>query len=228
MCNPACLDFAERVLPASLVRGRRVLEVGSMNVNGSVRAGIEALGPSKYVGVDLGEGPGVDEVCPADRLLERFGPASFDLVVSTEMLEHVLDWRTAITNLKGLVADGGHLLVTTRSHGFPYHEFPYDYWRYELDDMRRIFADFTIEALEPDSFMPGVFMLARREGAARTVDLSNVALYSIVAGRRRLQLSELDKAVFRVRHPVEQFLKRVVPQGVKDFAKGLLPGSGAT
>lgn len=227
MCNPACLDFAERVLPADLVRGRRVIEVGSMNVNGSVRAGLEALGPAKYVGVDLGEGPGVDQVCPADRLLERFGPKSFDLVVSTEMLEHVLDWRTAVENLKGLVADGGHLLITTRSLGFPYHEFPYDYWRYEQDDMRRIFADFTIEALEPDSFMPGVFMLARRDVARPAVDLSPVALYSIVAGARRIELTGVDKAVFRVRHPVEQFLKRVIPQRAKDFMKGLFAGGAA-
>jgi SAM-dependent methyltransferase len=227
MCNPACLDFAERVLPADLVRGRRVIEVGSMNVNGSVRAGLEALGPAKYVGVDLGEGPGVDQVCPADRLLERFGPKSFDLVVSTEMLEHVLDWRTAVENLKGLVADGGHLLITTRSRGFPYHEFPYDYWRYEQDDMRRIFADFTIEALEPDSFMPGVFMLARRDGARPVVDLSQVALYSIVAGARRTELTGLDRAVFRVRHPVEQFLKRIIPQRAKDFVKGLFAGRAA-
>jgi hypothetical protein len=140
----------------------------------------------------------------------------------------VLDWRTAITNLKGLVADGGYLLVTTRSFGFPYHEFPYDYWRYEQDDMRRIFADFRIEALESDSFMPGVFMLARRDAARPAADLSGIALYSIVAGGRRLSLSGMDKAVFRVRHPVAQFLKRVVPKGVKDFVKGLAPGSRAS
>ena len=72
------------------------------------------------------------------------------------------------------------------------------------------------------------FDLDRYLRTSKRVDLSGVALYSIVAGRRRLQLSELDKAVFRVRHPVEQFLKRVVPQGVKDFAKGLLPGSRAS
>lgn len=226
MCNPACVDFAARVLRADDVGGKRVIEVGSMNVNGSLRPTIEALGPGDYVGVDLAEGPGVDEVCPAELLVARFGAESFDIVVCTEMLEHVREWRVVVDNLKRLVKPGGLILITTRSKGFPYHEFPFDYWRYEPEDMRAIFADHAIEALERDTYMPGVFLRARRDDHAPAPELAGYKLYSIVAARKCRRISALDMALFRLRHPVERFVKAVVPKPLKDFVRvSLLGGS---
>ena len=74
MCNVSCLGFVETYVGESDVRGRRVLEVGSFDVNGSPRALIEILKPSEYRGVDVEMGPGVDEICRAEDLVERFGP----------------------------------------------------------------------------------------------------------------------------------------------------------
>jgi len=225
MCNPACIDFGVRVVTAEDVRGKRVIEVGSMNVNGSLRETIEAHGPAKYIGVDLGEGPGVDEVCPAEALVARFGEESFDLVVCTEMLEHVREWRVVVTNLKRLVASGGVLLVTTRSRGFPYHEYPFDYWRFEPEDMRAIFADFSIEVLERDTYMPGVFMKARRTNTAKPEpDLGNYKLYAIVAARRCKHITPFDIALFRVRYPIEQCFKNVIPKSFRDALRARLGG----
>jgi SAM-dependent methyltransferase len=165
------------------VAGARVLEVGSQDLNGSVRPLVVGLGPASYLGVDLVAGPGVDEICDAGELAVRFGRGSFDLVVSTEMLEHVRDWRAAVTNLKLALRIGGWLLVTTRSLGFPFHGYPEDHWRYELDDMRTIFADFDITLLVPDTPPSyGVFMLARKT-SRRPVNLGPVGLYSMTLGR---------------------------------------------
>lgn len=224
MCNPACIDFGRRVLAPGEVSGRDVIEVGSMNVNGSLRADVEAMGPRSYVGVDLGEGPGVDVVCPAQDLVARFGRESFDLVICTEMLEHVREWRLAVSNLKNLLRPGGVLLVTTRSRGFPYHEFPFDFWRYEAEDVRRIFSDLELEAVEPDTFMPGIFFKARRPAAFRETTTGDVRLWSIVAARRCLRVTDLDIALFRVRYPIERLLKAIVPQAVKDFVRVRLLG----
>jgi hypothetical protein len=80
------------------VEGKSVLEVGSYNVNGSFRDHIRYFGPLSYLGVDAVEGTGVDQVCRVEDLVSTFGPERFDLIVSTEMLEHVADWRKAVRN----------------------------------------------------------------------------------------------------------------------------------
>jgi SAM-dependent methyltransferase len=184
MCNGACLDFARANLTAGEVRGKDVLDVGAMDVNGSVRSLVEALGPATYLGVDAAPGKGVDEVCDVGALVARFGDERFDVVVSTEMLEHVADWRVAVSNLKRMVRRGGVLLLTTRSRGFPLHGFPDDHWRYEWSDIRAIFADMVIEALDTDSLVPGVLVKARKPSDFVEADLSRHRLYSMSAGRR--------------------------------------------
>jgi SAM-dependent methyltransferase len=184
MCNEACLDFEKRSIRRQEVTGKSVLEVGSLDVNGSFRFLMEQFHPRNYVGVDICSGPGVDEVCPAERLVERFGAESFDIVVSTELLEHVADWRKAVSNLKAILKPGGTLLITTRSRGTEYHGWPYDFWRYELEDMRQIFSDFDIEVLEADPTAPGVFMKVRKRSPFMENDLSQIELLCILVGRR--------------------------------------------
>jgi SAM-dependent methyltransferase len=184
MCNESCLQFGRRVLQARHCSDMRVLEVGAMNVNGSLRSRIEAFLPCEYIGVDLEPGRGVDMVCRVEELMDRFGRGSFDLVICTELLEHVPDWRLAISNLKGVLKRGGHLLVTTRSRGFPRHCFPDDYWRYEVEDLRFIFADFGDEVIERDPDR-GVFFFGRKS-TERAVPLAAYPLFSMAQGRRAL------------------------------------------
>jgi len=180
MCNQSCLSFGHDNLTPEDIRGKSVIEVGSRNINGSLRPFIESLSPASYVGVDMVTGDGVDEICEAGRLVERFGPGAFDVLVSTEMLEHVHDWKRIIENFKLLLRPEGLLLITTRSRGFPYHEAPWDFWRYEISDMREIFSDFIIEKLQPDPQEPGVFLKARKPVDYAARDLSGLLLYSMV------------------------------------------------
>ena len=78
-------------------RGKKVLEVGSKYVNGSVRPLIKNFfSPKEYVGVDIEPGRFVDIVLPAEKLVDYFGEESFDVVIATELLEHVGDWRVRI------------------------------------------------------------------------------------------------------------------------------------
>jgi hypothetical protein len=82
MCNQACVDFGQVNLHKEDVCGKTVIEIGAMDVNGSLRPHVESLGPSRYIGVDIEAGPGVDVICDAERLLAVFGPESFDVVIS--------------------------------------------------------------------------------------------------------------------------------------------------
>ncbi len=199
MCNRACVDFGQVNLQKEDVCGKTVIEIGAMDVNGSLRPHVESLGPSRYIGVDIQAGPGVDVICEAERLLEVFGPESFEIVISTELLEHVRDWRRVVSVMKKLLKSEGILLITTRSRGFPYHGYPHDFWRYELSDMRVIFADFTIEALQSDHQDPGVFIKARKPRTFKEQDIFDIELFSVVKEGRCRDTADGEIVEFMVR-----------------------------
>ena len=165
------------------VAGKRVVEVGSQDVNGSIRPFVEALQPKEYIGTDMAAGKGVDVVCDCGSLEEKFGAESFDLVISTSLLEHVRDWRSAVHNMKAVCRPGGTILVTTVSRGFQYHGYPYDFWRYAPDDLKEIFSDCEILALEPVNYHL-VLIRARKPLQFSERSLDGYPLHSILANRR--------------------------------------------
>jgi len=182
MCNPECVTFIRDNLTQEEVDGKKIIDIGSFNVNGSGRDALVNYHPASYLGVDIVEGYGVDRLLSAEQLLEVFAPESFDIVISTEMLEHCGDWRLIIHNMKALVKKGGSILITTRSKGFPYHEWPIDHWRYELADMCEIFSDFIITALQSDPREPGVFIKVVKPIDYVEKDLSAYNIYEIIPG----------------------------------------------
>ena len=192
MCTVGCLMFGIRNLHPEKVAGRDVIEVEAYEVLGSLRPIVESWGPRAYLGVDIVSGNGVDEICDAEDLLERYGPERFDIVISTEMIEHTRNWKKVVSNLKHLCRPGGILLVTTRSRGFHYHAYPYDYWRYEPEDIREIFADFSVERIETDPRDPGVFVKGVRPAHFVEKNLSGYPLYSVVTGKRVIEIEEKD------------------------------------
>jgi len=181
MCSPTCLTFIEAQIKPDGVRDKLILEIGSRYVNGTARWIIMAYQPQEYIGTDLVPGADVDVVIAAESLLTRYQPATFDGIICTEMLEHCEHWRVIIHNIKTLLKPGGWLLITTRSQGFPLHNFPADHWRYELNDMQAIFADMTIQALESDPSEPGVFMKAVKPVNFIEADLRKYKLYAVHA-----------------------------------------------
>jgi SAM-dependent methyltransferase len=172
--HDSVMTFGTEVLTAAHVYGKSVLEVGSMDVNGSLRGHVISLGPSSYVGVDFMAGAGVDVICDASCLEQRFGTEAFDVVISTEMLEHAEDWRGAISAMKNVLRPGGVFLLTARGPGFPLHGYPHDWHRFTVQDFGRVFADFEDCSLRNDPQYPGVLLLARKPLAWRPIQLSDI------------------------------------------------------
>lgn len=140
-----------------------ILDIGSYDVNGSLRSIIQpTLAVKSYLGTDMRAGSGVDQVIPAEQLLNKFGEKSFDIIICTEMLEHAANWQTCIMNIKYLLRSNGMLLLTTRSQGFPLHDYPFDCWRFSIDDMQYIFGDMTIENICSDPQDPGIFIRVKK------------------------------------------------------------------
>lgn len=88
-------------------KGGRVVEFGSRDINGSVREFFEA---DEYIGVDaeVGEGVEVRSLCHEYKGKDL----SFDMVISTEMLEHDPYWDLSIDRMVRLVKKDGSLLIT--------------------------------------------------------------------------------------------------------------------
>jgi SAM-dependent methyltransferase len=138
-----------------------VLDVGSLNVNGSAKSTVMRHGdPLQYIGVDMRPGIGVDTVAYAEDLVEVFGRAKFQLVVCCEMLEHAETWQRALWGVKQQVAPGGTLLLTTRGPGFALHDFPEDHWRFTTDLLEKACSDMGDVRAYEDPQMPGVFVRA--------------------------------------------------------------------
>ncbi|MGZ7118335.1 MAG: class I SAM-dependent methyltransferase [Methanobacterium sp.] len=192
MCHVSCIVFGVLNLRDEDIKGKKVIEIGSYDVNGSLRSIIESLEPAEYMGVDIIEGPCVDEVCSVEDLLDRFENESFDVVISTEVIEHVKDWQKAISNIKKICKKDGIIFLTTRSYGFPYHPTPTDYWRFEKEDMKQIFSDCEILNLEDDNEFPGVLIKARKPEEFLEEDLTNYKLYSVILDKRTSKISDED------------------------------------
>lgn len=89
----------------------RVLEIGSLNVNGSARDNIQRRA-IEYIGIDLVPGPGVDIVANA---INFNGYGLFNVVISTEVLEHCAEWPLIIETAKRSLEVGGLLVLTCAS-----------------------------------------------------------------------------------------------------------------
>ncbi|MBC2661993.1 methyltransferase domain-containing protein [Novosphingobium flavum] len=114
----------------------RILEVGSYDVNGSLRA----FSPERaeYVGLDVEEGHGVDLV------VEPGGPfpvedGSFDLVLATSALEHDPAFWNTFLEMGRKLRDGGYLYINVPSNG-AVHRYPQDAWRFYPDSGRALAA----------------------------------------------------------------------------------------
>lgn len=125
----------------------RVLELGSRNINGSVRHLF--AGASEYVGVDPVDGPDVDIVGDGATITV---PGMFDVVVCTEVLEHVDD-ATAfgiIWNAWRHLCSGGVFVMTCAGPGRHPHsaidENPIRPWEFYRNVDRDLLAGWLARA----------------------------------------------------------------------------------
>jgi len=156
-----------KALHPEFFKGARVLEIGSLDINGSVRRFFEDC---NYTGIDVAPGHGVDLVATAHEYDAPDG--SFDVVISCEALEHDMHWKLTLAKCVELLRPGGLLLITCASGSRPEHgtrrnspgdsgtseiEGWCDYYRnLELGDLRGV--------VDLDSSFPGYVLRLVRGG----------------------------------------------------------------
>jgi pterin-4a-carbinolamine dehydratase len=137
--------------------GVRVLEIGSLDINGTVR---DFFDSTKYVGVDVAPGAGVDVVAQGEDL--DYPDNSFDVAVSAECFEHNPEWVATFRNMWRMART--HVIMTCASEGRAEHgtrqsspgssplTLDWDYYRNlteedfrEAFDLDAMFSDYFFE-----------------------------------------------------------------------------------
>jgi SAM-dependent methyltransferase len=212
MPRVSCVVFAAKHLRPEVVKGKRIIDIGACDFNGSIRPLLMSYDPEQYLGIDIIPGPCVDRVLSASDIAMEYGENSFDVVLSIEMMEHCRDWHTALTNMKRVCKPGGLIVITTPARGYPYHGYPNDFWRYETDDFKTLFDDFEAVETEKDPSGPGSFVCARKPQNFKENDHSNFGLFSVVTNRVVSHLRDDD---FKSWHFKKVFIKQMLKQGIE-------------
>jgi SAM-dependent methyltransferase len=134
---------------------QRTLDIGAQN------GPYAALFPRR-VALDVQRGVGVQIIGDAQLLGIR--DASFDVVLCTEVLEHLPEPQRAIDEMFRVLTPGGQLLLTTRFL-FPIHDAPHDYFRFTKYGLRHLLRRFEIVTLEEETDAVGtIAVLLQRLG----------------------------------------------------------------
>lgn len=122
------------------LRPAKVLELGSYNVNGSARDALQEP-YMEWIGVDYAAGPGVDVVMDAEDYLLTQNPASTDMIVCCEMLEHTPNPLLIVDLCHEVLVPGGLFIITQPGFHFPNHASAHydDYWRISPSGMEKIY-----------------------------------------------------------------------------------------
>lgn len=91
-----------------------VIEIGSLNINGTVR---DFYNANMYIGVDVDEGKDVDIVEQGQDV--KFPDRYFDVAVSAECFEHNPYWKETFANMYRMASK--FVIFTCASEGRPEH-----------------------------------------------------------------------------------------------------------
>lgn len=127
------------------------------------------------IAVDIRNVGNVALVADAHRL--PFSDATFDFVVCTEVLKHLIEPRAALHEMFSVLRDGGILLLTTRFI-FPIHDAPHDYFRFTRYGLLSLVKDFEVLELRAESDSIG----------ALSILIQRLGFQTAVLGSRRLAL----------------------------------------
>lgn len=114
------INLAKERHPEFFGKGKKILELGALDVNGNVRGPFEG----DFTGVDWTEGKGVDIAVPAKET--DFKPETFDVLLSVNHLEHDPDWQESLGHNFPALKRGGLLLLRWAGMGSSAHGPEFD------------------------------------------------------------------------------------------------------
>lgn len=106
----------------------------------------------QFFAADITDPPStaMDYVIEGAHHMPMIADASFDVVLCTQVLEHVPDPAAVLAECARVLRPGGTLILST--HGvFHWHPYPYDYWRWTSEGLAKIIGEhFTRVEIYPN------------------------------------------------------------------------------
>lgn len=109
--------------------GGRILDIGALDVNGSLRH--VAPAHFDYVGVDFEPGNGVDVVLE-DPYQLPFEEGTFDVCIASSCFEHAEFFWLVFDEVMRVLRPAGLFYLNSPSNGL-FHRYPVDCWRFYPD-----------------------------------------------------------------------------------------------
>jgi SAM-dependent methyltransferase len=142
------VQFITREVPPLLKAGSLVLDAGSgSDEEQFFREMLRSSGARAHA-CDIASRPGLDLRADLERMPIR--GSSYDVVICTQVLEHVRHPRLVCEELFRILKPGGHLLITV-PQGQAMHDLPNNYFNYTYYGIRLVLeeAGFEVVGIEP-------------------------------------------------------------------------------
>ncbi|MEI6150594.1 MAG: methyltransferase domain-containing protein, partial [bacterium] len=95
---------------------------------------------------DVTQSPGIDRLLTAENLTQEPSD-SYDVVLSTQVLEHVENPAAYLAECRRILKPGGQLFLTT--HGmYEEHGCPHDYFRWTSEGLEKLVASSGFQVVE--------------------------------------------------------------------------------
>lgn len=178
------------------IYGKRTMEAGSLVINKiSPRFIVAPYEPEVYIGLDLVDGPGVDQVISVEDFLQEHGEAGFDLIFMSAVLETAKDYAGTISAIKRLCKSNGIIILTARTNNHPLADPVNECWRYEIEDIQTLFSDCRIEMMAEDAKHTEVFFKIVKPQNFVEIDYGKIQLYSPILQKRTIYNKEVLAAL---------------------------------
>ncbi len=127
--------------------------------------------------VDIDPARQPDIVADASSL--PFKDGEFEVILCTEVLEHVKNPFEIEKEFYRVLKSGGRLILTTR-FVYPIHDSPHDYWRYTKYGLKELFKRWRfVELKDESSNFSAIAILLQRMGFQSTLRFNLLAKFVI-------------------------------------------------
>ena len=191
--------FTERIIRSHMERAAPLLHGRVLDLGCGKKRYRDMFDVDSYLGLDVTTDSACDVVADCRDL--PFRDASFDGVLSTQVLEHVDDLDRLFAEVRRVLRPGGAFVFTAPLVA-RVHCAPHDYWRFSEFGLRYLLErhDFRVQAVEP-------------MGGFLTTQCCLWSFYvweKLNAGPRHRHLAALlSKGIFRLLNPVFGLVHRL-------------------